>query len=217
MNVLLIFSDQETGSANRPVARTPWQASLAATSVTFAQAFCTSPQCSPSRGTLMTGRYPHQTGVETNLDAVHAKELSVGASTLGTRLQAAGYATAYFGKWHLSASGPGAFGFETVACIRAGGELDREVARTAAAWIAARDRHPWCAVVSFTNPHDIYRLSREPMYPIRADATLPGNLRDDLATKPEPQRRFLADDQGRPFMGADETMWLRYRSAYADL
>ena len=131
MNVLLIFSDQETGAANRPVARTPWQASLSATGVTFAQAFCTSPQCSPSRGTLMTGRYPHQTGVETNLDAVHAKELSVGASTLGTQLQAAGYATAYFGKWHLSASGPGAFGFETVACIRAGGELDREVRRHA--------------------------------------------------------------------------------------
>ena len=217
MNVLLIFSDQETAATTRPPAQTPNHNSLARRGVSFGQAYCTSPQCSPSRGTLLTGFFPHQTGVETNLDAVHARPLSPGIPTLGNRLGAAGFRTGYFGKWHLSPDGPGAHGFQEVGTVHHHGHEDELIAREAANWLAKRDQEPWCAVVSFINPHDIYRLSGEPDYPIRKDVDLPTNLSDDLNGKPTPQQHFLAEDQGRPFLGASEVTWRRYRSAYSDL
>lgn len=212
-NILLVFTDQETAAAARPAAHTPHWDRLAARSVTFSRALCTSPQCSPSRASLLTGLYPHQTGVETNLDAVYARELPPDIPTFGSRLRAAGYATAYFGKWHLSDAGPGRHGFDTVGPLHD----DTAIAGAAAAWLAGRPTAPWCAAVSFYNPHDIYRLSRDRSYPIRADATLPANGRDDLSTKPPPQRWFLTEDQGRPFAQATDDDWRRYRSAYADL
>ena len=217
MNVLLIVSDQETAATTRPLAHTPHRDALARRGVSFGQAYCTSPQCSPSRGTLLTGLFPHQTGVETNLDAVHARPLSPEIPTLGTRLTATGFQTGYFGKWHLSADGPGAHGFQDVGTVHHHGHEDTLVAREAAEWLAGRGEEPWCAVVSFINPHDIYRLSREPDYPIRNDVDLPTNISDNLDRKPTPQRHFLTEDQGQPFVGASEETWRRYRSAYADL
>lgn len=212
-NILLVFSDQETASAARPAAQTPYRDALAAQSVTFSRALCTAPQCSPSRGSLLTGRYPHQTGVETNLDAIYAHELPPEMPTLGSRLRAAGYATAYFGKWRLSNAGPAGHGFGTVGPLH----NDDAIAEAAAQWIAGQPAEPWCAVVSLYNPHDIYRLSKDRRYPIRSDATVPANWRDDLIGKPAPQRWFLTDDQGQPFVEATAEDWLRYRSAYADL
>ncbi|MCL4508845.1 MAG: sulfatase-like hydrolase/transferase [Chloroflexi bacterium] len=212
-NILLVFSDQETASAARPAARTPRRDTLAARAATFSRALCTSPQCSPSRGSLLTGYYPHQTGVETNLDAIYARPLPPGLPTFGDRLRTAGYATAYFGKWHLSDAGPTAHGFDTVAPLRD----DGIIASTAAQWIASRPDEPWCATVSFYNPHDIYQLSKNRSYPIRPDATLPANWQDDLSAKPPPQSWFLTEDQGRQFSQATAEDWLRYRSAYAEL
>jgi arylsulfatase A-like enzyme len=151
--------------------------------------------------------------VATNLDAVYARELSPELPTFGSRLRAAGYATSYFGKWHLSEAGPAQHGFDTVGPVHD----DAVIASAAAAWLATTPAEPWCAAVSFYNPHDIYRLSRDRFYPIRADATLPANRHDDLASKPAPQRWFLTEDQGRPFVQATDEDWLRYRSAYADL
>jgi arylsulfatase A-like enzyme len=195
------------------MARTPNRDVLAARSIVFSEALCTAPQCSPSRATLLTGLYPHQSGVETNLDAVFAQELSPTIPTFGSRLRAAGYQTAYFGKWHLSAAGPGSHGFDVVGPAQG----DDRIAAAAADWLAARPPQPWCAAVSFLNPHDIYRLSADPSYPIRPDATLPANWQDDLSTKPRAQTTYLREDQGKPFANATAEHWLRYRSAYADL
>jgi arylsulfatase len=50
-----------------------------------------------------------------------------------------------------------------------------------------------------------------------AGARLPGNLVDDLTQKPFPQRHYLEADQGRPFVGADEDVWRRYRAFYNGL
>lgn len=212
-NILLVFSDQETASASRPIALTPNRDALAACSVVFSEALCTAPQCSPSRASMLTGLYPHQAGVETNLDAVYARELSPTIPTLGSRLQAVGYHTAYFGKWHLSASGPAAHGFAVVGPAQG----DDHIADTAANWLATQPAQPWCAAVSLLNPHDIYRRSTDPTYPIRPDAILPENWQDDLSTKPLAQTTYLQEDQGKPFAHGTAEDWLRYRSAYADL
>ena len=65
-NVILFQSDnharQVLGCYGHPVVRTPHLDSIANAGVRFENAYCTSPLCCPSRASLATGRYPHQTG-----------------------------------------------------------------------------------------------------------------------------------------------------------
>lgn len=64
------------------------------------------PRCSPSRASLLTGRYPHSVGVRilTNDDRPHGyrSALNTAAPNLAERLKERGYTTALVGKWHLS-------------------------------------------------------------------------------------------------------------------
>jgi len=99
-NILLIFSDQQHWRAQGfqdPFFRTPHQDALAKESVVFERSFCTTPQCSPSRSSLLTGFYPSTTRVMGNVGAAGGNALT--QSTIGKELQDAGYLTGYFGKW----------------------------------------------------------------------------------------------------------------------
>jgi N-sulfoglucosamine sulfohydrolase len=64
---VLLFISHDTGRFISPygveTVHTPNLERLAAESVLFRRAFCTAPQCSPSRAALVTGRYPHCNGV----------------------------------------------------------------------------------------------------------------------------------------------------------
>jgi arylsulfatase A-like enzyme len=81
--------------------------------------FHVSPVCSPTRASLMTGRYNFRTGVA---DVFGPATVMDGAEvTLAERLKAAGYATGLFGKWHLGDAGehaPNAQGFDEVLSFR---------------------------------------------------------------------------------------------------
>jgi N-acetylglucosamine-6-sulfatase len=76
---------------------------LATKSVTFRNATFSDPLCCPSRVTMQRGQYPHNTGVKANnptnggFEAFRARRLY--RSTYATRLDGAGYATGYFGKY----------------------------------------------------------------------------------------------------------------------
>jgi len=78
------------------------RALIADRGLTFSNMFITDPICCPSRASLMTGRYPHNTGVYDNSppDGGYAA-FAAGAQndTLATRLQAEGYSTAFLGKY----------------------------------------------------------------------------------------------------------------------
>jgi predicted AlkP superfamily pyrophosphatase or phosphodiesterase len=73
-NILLIFTDQQNShtmsTAGNPYLNTPNMDQLAKEGVMFAQAYCTSPVCGPARSSIISGRMPHETGVEWNRDSM---------------------------------------------------------------------------------------------------------------------------------------------------
>ena len=79
--------------------KTPNIDRLAADGVRFDHAYTCSPVCGPARSAIMTGLYPHATGVLGNDQAPHAD-----LPTIGQRLQQEGFVTGYVGKWHLDGS-----------------------------------------------------------------------------------------------------------------
>lgn len=106
-NVLFLLTDQwradHTGYAGHPTVETPTVDRLAASGQWFANAFTTCPLCSPARGTLLSGRWPHQHGVLDNLGVGGSRQAGLDRQ-VRTWLDAArdaGYRTGYFGKWHL--------------------------------------------------------------------------------------------------------------------
>ena len=100
-NFVLIMTDTQgvnvVGCYGRPEMRTPNLDRLAAQGIRFDRAYTCCPVCSPARSSILTGNYPHTTGVLAN-------NIPLGANieTIGERLQGNGYHTVYIGKWHLS-------------------------------------------------------------------------------------------------------------------
>jgi len=106
-NILFIFTDQHrlsgVGCYGETPCRTPNIDRLAADGLRFETAYTTCPVCSPARGTIMTGLFPHSHGICSNVHnlgcSVH--EIADRPELLSRRMQAAGYRCGYSGKWHL--------------------------------------------------------------------------------------------------------------------
>jgi arylsulfatase A-like enzyme len=100
-NLVFIFADQwraqATGYAGDSNARTPNLDRLASESVEFTNAVSCCPVCSPFRASLMTGQYPLTHGVFLNDVPLSDQVVSIAEA-----YSAAGYETAYIGKWHLN-------------------------------------------------------------------------------------------------------------------
>ncbi|MFN0129438.1 MAG: sulfatase [Verrucomicrobiales bacterium] len=99
-NVLFILCDDLRPDAHgcygsRHV-KTPHIDALAREGVRFANAFCTTSLCSPSRASILTGVYAHRHGVRDNFT-----ELPAALPHWPGRLRDGGYSTAYVGKWHM--------------------------------------------------------------------------------------------------------------------
>lgn len=96
--------------------RTPNLDRLAGSGARFTDWYSNSPVCSPSRASLLTGRYPGNAGVRSIL-AGHrtASGLPTSVPTLATALRKLGFRTGLSGKWHLGAAEgfrPGDHGFD---------------------------------------------------------------------------------------------------------
>jgi arylsulfatase A-like enzyme len=79
-----------------PFIETPHMDRLASEGARFTSAFATTPLCSPSRASFLTGQYPHTNGIIDNT-ARPSHNLPV----FPKELQRAGYRTGFFGKWHM--------------------------------------------------------------------------------------------------------------------
>jgi arylsulfatase A-like enzyme len=99
-NVLFVLCDDirpdAVGCYGSPHVKTPHIDALAAGGVRFANAFCTTSLCSPSRASILTGLYAHAHGVRDNFT-----ELPATLPHWPGQLRKQGYATASIGKWHM--------------------------------------------------------------------------------------------------------------------
>ena len=99
-NVLFILCDDirwnALSCAGHPSLKTPNIDRLASEGVRFANMFCTTSLCSPSRASILTGLYAHGHGVRDNFT-----ELPSNLTHWPQRLREEGYETAYLGKWHM--------------------------------------------------------------------------------------------------------------------
>lgn len=102
-NIILIYTDDH-GHADLGILglekdlKTPHIDALARSGVIAKNGYSTAPQCVPSRGGLMVGKFQGRFDLDNNgssLDGFNKE------TTIATRLRNAGYATAHFGKWHL--------------------------------------------------------------------------------------------------------------------
>jgi arylsulfatase A-like enzyme len=103
--VIFLTDDQGYGDLSCMGAtdfRTPHIDALAAAGARFTNWYSNSPVCSPSRASLLTGRYPGNAGVRAILAGHRTTPgLHPSVPTLATALKPLGYQTAMFGKWHL--------------------------------------------------------------------------------------------------------------------
>lgn len=99
--VVMVVDDlrfDEFHVGGHPYLETPNIDRLAAEGALFVNSFHVTPLCSPNRATLLTGQYPSRHGIIDNL----ARNLtSHHLPTFNIRMRAAGYRTAFLGKWHM--------------------------------------------------------------------------------------------------------------------
>lgn len=120
-NVLLIYTDDQ-GSLDVNIygakdLYTPNLDALAKRGVRFTQFYAAAPVCSPSRASLLTGRYPQRAQLSTNASSDKGGKVEMpGAQvTMAEMFKSAGYTTGHIGKWHVGyapATMPNAQGFD---------------------------------------------------------------------------------------------------------
>ncbi len=100
----------EFGAAGHPYLETPNIDRLAAEGAMFTSSFHAVPLCSPNRASILTGQYPSRHGV---IDNVARNLLSHRLETFPRAMQASGYRTGFFGKWHMGNDPTPRPGFDT--------------------------------------------------------------------------------------------------------
>ena len=173
-NILFLITDQQTVSAlscaGNPYVKTPNLDRLAARGIRFAQSYVSYPLCSPSRASIFSSRIPHELGIYGNNNGAELRKK--GVPTLGELFNAAGYETAYAGKWHAFDAFP-AYGGGVVpgfTVLPMGGkdprpgdkkteekapQCDPYIAEAAIKFLQQPHAKPFFLTVSLLNPHDI--------------------------------------------------------------
>jgi len=104
-NIVFILVDDlrwdALGVTGHPFVKTPNIDRIAREGLRFRNAFVTTPLCSPSRASFLTGQYAHKHGIVGNEKPQVFNPMSFKLTTFPMLMQRAGYETAYVGKWHM--------------------------------------------------------------------------------------------------------------------
>jgi arylsulfatase A-like enzyme len=162
-----------------PLVKTPHFDAMAAEALRFDHFYAAAPVCSPTRGSVMTGRHPHRFGCFKWGHTLRPQEV-----TIAEALKSAGYVTGHFGKWHLgpvrkgSELTPGGSGFDEWfsapnffdndpilsregKAVRTTGESSMVTVDAAVEFIGkhAKSPKPFLAVVWFGSPHGPHKAA----------------------------------------------------------
>lgn len=193
-NFVLIIGDDisfdDFGVYGHPTIQTPNVDGLSASGVRFLNAYLTTSSCSPTRTSLITGRYPHNTGAP----ELHQSNLPYlgNLPQFPHLLREAGYYTAQAGKWHFNGDASKSFDAR-IGGSPSGAEnwiptlRQRPKDKPFFMWFAAMDGHrPWDQPLS-AGPHGPEDV-QVPPYQINGTAT-----REDLAHYYNEVHRFDAN------------------------
>lgn len=212
-NIILLMGDDhgwdETGYNGHPHLKTPVLDDMAASGLRLDRFYSAHPSCSPTRGSVMTGRHPNRYGTFAPGYSTRPEEVTI-AHLLGE----AGYICGHFGKWHLgpvkaaSPTNPGRMGFDKWLShdnffelnptfsrnggppqIYEGESSEVVIAETIRFLAKPRQKpQPFFVVVWFGSPH-------EPYSGLETDLALYDNLPEEYAEK---QFRLTSNETGRP-------------------
>ena len=205
-NVVLVMADDQgwgdVGYNGHPALKTPVLDAMAATGLRFDRFYAAAPVCSPTRGSVMTGRHPNRFGCFQWGYTLRPEEITVAEAA-----KKAGYATGHFGKWHLgsvregNAVSPGGSGFDewvsapnfyendplmshNGTVVQLQGESSMATVEAALPFMqkAAKAETPFLAVIWFGNPHS-------PHIPVP-------ELAKEYAGQPKAEQNYLAEMAG---------------------
>ncbi len=152
-NILLIVSEdhgQDLACYGNVVVTTPNIDSLARKGVLFEKAYTTYSVCSPSRGSILTGLYPHQNG-QIGL-ATHDFEMYKAFENIPSYLKKKGYRTGCLGKLHVNPESAFPFDFHEIESSNFAKENLGEYAIKASSFIRASDS-PFFLMVNYPDAH----------------------------------------------------------------
>ena len=122
-NIIVVLVDDlrwdEFGEAGHNFIKTPNIDRIAKEGANFKNAFATTPLCSPSRASFLTGLYAHANGI---IDNLARNEQSHQLNTFPKKLHDNGYATAFIGKWHMGNDDSKRPGFDYWVSLKGQGE-----------------------------------------------------------------------------------------------
>jgi len=223
-NMIFVLTDDHRWDAlsamGHPFLQTPHLDRLANEGILFENAFVTTSLCSPSRASFLTGQYAHTHGVVTNHTPWDNRNV-----TFLEQLNAAGYETAFIGKWHMPGDGlPALRGVDRfVSFTREGGQgvyydcpliidgvetarpgryITEDLTDLALDFITRERRKPFCLYLSHKAVH----------FGFRPPPHLKGRYRDvDLKLPPESDP-WIPYTNGHPFVGAIFPLDFLYRN-----
>ena len=168
-NFVLIIGDDisvdDFGCYGNPAVRTPNIDRLAANGLKFTNAYLTTSQCSPTRCSLITGRYPHNTGAP----ELHMP-LPEGQTLFPEKLKNAGYYCVQAGKWHLGDYAK--IGFDRVIEMEEGGPGGEE------RWLECLQKRPK------NKPFFLWLASTDAHRPWKPDKNLPPHQPEQVVIPP---------------------------------
>jgi arylsulfatase A-like enzyme len=184
-NIVLVMADDQgwgdTAYNGHPELVTPHLDAMAKAGLRFDHFYAAAPVCSPTRGSVMTGRHPNRFGCFTWGRTLRPQEV-----TIAERLKDVGYTTGHFGKWHIgsvlkdSPVSPGNSGFDhwlsafnfydndpvlsrNGTAVEIKGESSIIAVDAAIDFIkqSSQKKQPFLAVVWFGSPHSPHRAAKE--------------------------------------------------------